>query len=185
MDNQLSRTGDAGRYPTESSRRIMPRRRDLIAYATATLFGIPYCATVRADTATEEPLFLHIYSNTRGSTYDQDKKNRNEAPAFNSQWVRVVSLLVVPNTRIYVRLPGGRDPDITVDGNVARKSNGQLVASLNVAWDDSYITERHSIAGPLEIKKPHPSSTIHCRYIFSRSKDAYDALDHTLAKDGR
>ena len=101
-----------------------------------------------------------------------------------SDWVRVVTLLIVPNTPVFIRLPGGRDPDITIDGRIDRRGSEGLHASLNIAWDDSYITEQHEVSGIISIGELHPSSTIHCRYAFSRSKDPYDALDRVLAKTG-
>ena len=99
--------------------------------------------------------------------------------------MRVVTLLISPETPIFNRLPGGRDPDVTISGSVNRLGSKGLHASLNVAWDDSYITEQHTLSGKIAIGERHPSSTIHCLYVFSKSKDAYDSLDPVLAKTGR
>lgn len=99
-----------------------------------------------------------------------------------SDWGRVVTLLIVPDHPVFLRLPGGRDPDLTVSGRIERRGIEELIASLTIAWDDSYITEQHEVSGKLEIGELHPSSTIQCRYAFSHSKDPYDVLDQILKK---
>ena len=163
----------------------MHNRRSLLTSAVATLFGASSCTTVKADDAVVQPIFLHIYSSLRNSTYDQHRLNRRKTRSTESDWVRVVTLLIVPDNPIYIRLPGGRDPDITISGRVGRRGSDGLYASLNIAWDDSYITEQHRVSGQIAIGELHPSSTIHCRYVFSQSKDPYDALDLVLAKADR
>ncbi len=134
------------------------------------------------DDAVGQPIFLHIYSNLRGITYDPDRQNRRRTRSTESEWVRVVTLLISPENPVFNRLPGGRDPDITVSGSVNRLGSKGLHASLNVAWDDSYITEQHELSGEIAIGERHPSSTIHCLYVFSQSKDPYDSLDQVLAE---
>jgi hypothetical protein len=160
----------------------MHNRRSLLTSAVATFFGVASCTTANADEAVSLPIYLHIYSNTRGSTYDQDRQNRRRSRSTVSDWVRVVTVLIVPDQPVFIRLPGGRDPDITISGRVDRRGSGGLHASLNIAWDDSYITEQHEVSGKLAIGELHPSSTIQCRYVFSHSKDPYDALDLIFKK---
>ena len=158
----------------------MHNRRSLLTSAVATFFGVASCTTADPGDAVALPIFLHIYSNARGSTYDQDRQNRRRTRATVSDWVRVVTLLIVPDNPIFIRLPGGRDPDITISGRVDRRGGEGLNVLLNIAWDDSYITEQHEVSGKLAIGELHPSSTIQCRYAFSHSKDPYDALDLIL-----
>ncbi|PQO45323.1 hypothetical protein [Blastopirellula marina] len=91
-------------------------------------------------------------------------------------------MLITPGTPIFVRFPGGRDPDITIEGRVTESENGQLNADLKVVWDDSYITERHDVSGVIASNTVHPASTIHCRYLFSGTKDPYEMLARTNAQ---
>lgn len=160
----------------------MHNRRSLLASAAATFFGVASCKSATADEVEALPIFLHIYSNARGVTYDQDRQNRRRTRSTESNWVRVVTFFIVPDHPVFLRLPGGRDPDITVSGRIERRGSEGLQGSLKIAWDDSYITEQHEVSGKLEIGELHPSSTIQCRYVFSHSKDPYDVLDEILKK---
>ena len=137
----------------------MHNRRSLLTSAAATFFGVASCKSASADEAEALPIFLHIYSNARGLTYDQDRQNRRRTRSTESDWVRVVTILIVPDHPVFLRLPGGRDPDITVSGRIERRGSEGLHGSLKIAWDDSYITEQHEVSGKLEIGELHPSST--------------------------
>lgn len=88
--------------------------------------------------------------------------------------------MVSPENPVFSRVPGRRDPDITISGSVHRLGSKGLRTSLKVAWDDSYITEKHELSGEIAIGDRHPSSTIHCLFVFSESKDTYDSLDRVL-----
>jgi len=61
----------------------------------ATFFGVASCTTAGTDEAVTLPIFLHVYSNTRGSTYDQDRQNRRRSRSTVSDWVRVVTLVII------------------------------------------------------------------------------------------
>ncbi len=134
------------------------------------------------DDAVAKPIFLHVYSNLRGIAYDPERQNRRRTRSTESEWVRVVTLLISPENPVFNCLPGGRDPDITIRGSVNRLGSKGLHASLNVTWDDSYITEQHELSGELAIGERHPSATIHCLYVFSKSNDPYDTLDQVFAE---
>ncbi len=162
----------------------MPNRRSLIATTIAAIVGSTRSTCVVADDQTAVPLYLHVYSNLRHSTYDQDRLDRAKSDPSTPGWIRVLTLLIVPNVPIFVRCPGGRDPDITVKGKVERREPGKLIGSLMVAWDDSYITEHHKIVGVLAFDEIHSASNIHSRYVFSRSEDPYIVLDALSSKDG-
>ena len=81
---------------------------------------------------------------------------------------------------MFIRCPGAHDPDITIGGKIERSGGDKLYTSLRIAWSDSYIAEQHDLSGLIARDEIHPSSTIHCRYIFSPLKDPYETLERVI-----